>query len=78
MMYLIKDEPHLLGWRKASHSMGNGDCVEVTPADGKVLVRDSKIPHTPVLSYSVDAWESFVVGAKLGKLDALGSLHSSL
>jgi hypothetical protein len=72
-MSLTKDEPHLLGWRKASHSMGNGDCVEVAPGDGKVLVRDSKIPHTPVLSYSADAWESFVVGAKLGKLDALGS-----
>jgi Domain of unknown function (DUF397) len=77
-MSLTKEELHLLGWRKASRSMGNGDCVEVVPADGKVLVRDSKIPHTPVLSYSVGAWESFVVGAKLGKLDALGSLRSSL
>jgi len=67
-----------LDWRKSRRSIGNGDCVEVAPADGKVLVRDSKIPHTPVLSYSAGAWGSFVAGAKLGKLDALGSLPCSL
>jgi Domain of unknown function (DUF397) len=65
-------------WRKARRSMGNGECVEVAPTEGKVLVRDSKIAHTPVLSYSTGAWESFVVGAKLGELDTLGSLRSSL
>ena len=59
------------GWRKARRSMGNGECVEVAPTGGKVLVRDSKAAHSTVLSYSTGTWESFVSGAKHGDFDVL-------
>jgi hypothetical protein len=44
--------------------MNNGDCVEVAPADGKILVRDSKNPGGPVLEYPVGVWRNFVVKAR--------------
>jgi formylmethanofuran dehydrogenase subunit D len=53
-----------LAWRKAKRSMNNGDCVEVAPADGKILVRDSKNPGGPALEYPVGVWRNFVVKAR--------------
>jgi Domain of unknown function (DUF397) len=70
-MSSVDTESHSSGWRKARRSIGNGECVEVAPADGKVRVRDSKIPHTPVLSYSTAVWDSFVSSAKQGDFDLL-------
>jgi hypothetical protein len=63
------------GWRKARRSIGNGECVEVAPADGKILVRDSKLPHAAMLAYPVGAWRSFVSSAKTGALDGTGRLY---
>jgi hypothetical protein len=34
-----------------------------------IAVRDSKNPTGPVLIFSTDDWESFVVGAKDGEFD---------
>lgn len=49
-------------WRKSSYSNGDGgNCVEA--ADGLVgivPVRDSKVPHGPVLTVKAPAWASFV------------------
>jgi Domain of unknown function (DUF397) len=39
---------------------GGGDCVEVAIMDHAVLVRDSKDPGGPVLTYSRDAWLAFL------------------
>ncbi|WP_019630231.1 DUF397 domain-containing protein [Actinomadura atramentaria] len=37
-------------WRKSSYSGGShGDCVEMSSADGKVGIRDSKAPHAGCL-----------------------------
>lgn len=49
-------------WRKSSHSNGSGgDCVEVADGlAGIVPVRDSKVPHGPVLTVAAPAWTSFV------------------
>lgn len=49
-------------WRKSSYSGGNGgECVEVgTHPDGPVLVRDSKDPNGPTLSFPAVAWRNFV------------------
>ena len=69
-MTVIKAEVNLLDWRKSRWSMGGtGDCVEVAPIDGKILVRDSKHKAGPVLAYPADAWCHF-----LGKVkrDSLG------
>jgi hypothetical protein len=53
-------------WRKASHSLGNGECIEV--ADGltdRVTVRDSKNPAGSVLVYSADEWKLFLAKVKI-------------
>jgi Domain of unknown function (DUF397) len=53
-----------LSWRKASRSVGDGECIEVSSALGHVSVRDSKNPDGPVLSYSADAFRAFVDATK--------------
>lgn len=69
LMPLAEEERCLLNWRKARRSMGNGDCVEVAPANGKIFVRDSKNPSGPALEYPADAWRNFLAEALLGNLD---------
>jgi len=55
-------------WRKSSAS-GNGDCVEVAFNDGHVLVRDSKDPHSPALSFTRSEWRAFLTGVRDGEFD---------
>ncbi|MBZ9643673.1 DUF397 domain-containing protein [Streptomyces sp. PSKA30] len=55
-------------WRKSSYSGGDGGeaCVEVADeVPGVVPVRDSKVPHGPVVVIGSAAWTDFVgtVGA---------------
>jgi hypothetical protein len=54
-----------LKWRKSSHSIANGDCVEAA-SNGEIAVRDSKDPDGPILRYSVSAWQAFVANLKRG------------
>ncbi|MFC8265211.1 DUF397 domain-containing protein [Streptomyces cinereoruber] len=62
----IPNAAALSGWRKSSHSSGDGGtCVEVLddhPAG--VPVRDSKSPHGPALLFPSGAWSSFVTAVK--------------
>ncbi|ALC21324.1 DUF397 domain-containing protein [Streptomyces pristinaespiralis] len=53
-------------WRKSTYSNGDGgNCVEVCDAHtGIVPVRDSKLPHGPVLTLTAPAWTSFVTFLK--------------
>jgi hypothetical protein len=53
-------------WRKASYSVGNGECVELSSRRGRVAIRDSQDPEGPVLSYPADAFRSFLAAAKQG------------
>ncbi|MET9219764.1 DUF397 domain-containing protein [Streptomyces sp. NPDC088197] len=54
-------------WMKSSRSTGNGACVEVkSPAVESVVVRDSKDPQGPVLSFSPEAWTAFVTDVDRG------------
>ncbi|MFD8701215.1 DUF397 domain-containing protein [Kitasatospora sp. NPDC059648] len=55
------------GWRKSSHSGGQGACVEIAgPAAGAVAVRDSKDPDGPQLRFSTEAWNAFASAAAAG------------
>jgi Domain of unknown function (DUF397) len=51
-------------WHKSSHSSANGQCVEVAPVAGAVVVRDSKHPAGPELVFTRQAWVAFVEGMK--------------
>jgi Domain of unknown function (DUF397) len=62
-------ESEIPQWRKATRSIGNGDCVEIAPVSGTIAVRDSKDPAGPVLRYSADAWKAFLSEAGQGDFD---------
>lgn len=49
-------------WRKSSYSDGGAsNCVEIADGHaGLVPVRDSKVPHGPVLVFGAVSWASFV------------------
>lgn len=47
-------------WRKARRSANNGACIEVTPANGQIAVRDSKNPGGIWLRYPAQSWREFV------------------
>lgn len=51
-------------WRKATRSVANGACVEVGPAVGAIIVRDSVDRSGPVVSYSASAWQVFITSTK--------------
>jgi hypothetical protein len=57
-------------WRKSSHSGGNeggSNCVEVTGADGRVGVRDSKNPQDGPLVFGAAPWRAFIGELKAGR-----------
>ncbi|WP_073810120.1 Scr1 family TA system antitoxin-like transcriptional regulator [Kitasatospora sp. CB01950] len=58
-------------WFKASYSNGQGQCVEISTdfvsSHATLLVRDSKDPDGPALSFSPSAWAAFAEAAGNGK-----------
>src|SRR4051812_47272641 len=59
-----------LAWTKSSRSTGNGACVEVkSPSVESVVVRDSKDPQGPVLTFAPEAWASFVADVEGGSFN---------
>ncbi|MEV6348899.1 DUF397 domain-containing protein [Actinoplanes sp. NPDC051851] len=57
-------------WRKSSYSVANSACVEIAMSDNReiVMMRDSKNPSGPVLTYGSGAWRSFVEDVRADRL----------
>lgn len=55
------------GWHKSSKS-GTTGCVECSARVGHVLVRDSKNPNGPVLTFSAEGWNEFLASVKDGTI----------
>ncbi|MFF4198302.1 DUF397 domain-containing protein [Nonomuraea sp. NPDC001831] len=60
-----------VAWVKSAYSSGGGDCVQLQPAGGGVVVRDSKVPDGQVLWFSRSEWAAFLAGVKDGQFDHL-------
>ncbi|GHH70073.1 toxin [Streptosporangium violaceochromogenes] len=67
-------------WRKSSLSGNGSNCAEVATlgnaqggadVDRLFLVRDSKDPDDPVLSFGPSAWDDFLEAVKSGGPDGL-------
>lgn len=57
-----------VGFTKAAAS-GASNCVEVGHGVDRVLVRDSKDPDGPVLSFTPDEWAAFLTGCRRREFD---------
>jgi hypothetical protein len=58
-----------LDWRKSSYSADTANCVEVAEVPGGRVVRDSKNPDGPILSYGIESWHEFIADVRLGHFD---------
>lgn len=58
-----RSTPDLSGarWRTSTYSGGNNECLEVADnVPHLVPVRDSKRPNGPVITFSPNAWRTFI------------------
>jgi len=56
-------------WRTSSYSGANGSCVEVAGlADGRWAVRDTKDRTRPALTFTPDAWSTFLDAVRDGSI----------
>jgi hypothetical protein len=66
----VADSEHAsISWRKSTASSETG-CAEVAFVGESVLMRHSRDPSGPVLSFSLSEWAAFVVGMRSGEFDA--------
>jgi Domain of unknown function (DUF397) len=57
-------------WRKSSHTVSSGNCVEVAAnVPGVVAVRDSKDPNGPKLTFAPAEWDAFTAGVRAGEFE---------
>ncbi|MEU5095413.1 DUF397 domain-containing protein [Streptomyces sp. NPDC020996] len=59
-----------VAWGRSSYSNSDGGrCVEISDDFAAVVpVRDSKVPHGPVLVFPAGGWSSFVAAVRSGRL----------
>ncbi len=56
------------GWRQSSRCETAG-CVEVAHIDDHYLIRDSKNPDGPQLTFTAVEWAAFVASVRDGEFD---------
>lgn len=54
-------------WIKASRSGSANDCVEMRRDGERVLVRDSKHPHGPMLTFGPEHFSAWISAARHGE-----------
>ena len=54
---------------RAARSNGGGTCVELTPVNVVIAMRDSKNTAWPVLGYTTAEWRAFPKSMKNGDCD---------
>ena len=69
-MHVSESELHRLIWRKATASASDGNCTEVACTYGKVVVRDSKNPRGPMLTFNAIQWRAFIAAIEAGMFDS--------
>ena len=57
-----------LAWQRSSRCANSG-CVEIAITEEGIMIRDSKDPKSPVLSYDREEWRAFTEGIKAGEFD---------
>jgi hypothetical protein len=67
-MFEVPPPPAGASWRKSTAS-NTGNCVEVARVDAHVWIRDSKDPLGPVLGFTREEWDAFLVGVHRGEFD---------
>ncbi|GIE81193.1 hypothetical protein Aph02nite_71430 [Actinoplanes philippinensis] len=60
------EETNVPAWRKSSRC-GTSTCVEVAKVEDQYLIRDSKNPEAPALSFTQAEWDAFVEGVAAGE-----------
>jgi hypothetical protein len=60
------EENNVPAWRKSSRC-GTSTCVEVAKVEDQYLIRDSKNPEAPALSFTSAEWDAFVEGVAAGE-----------
>jgi hypothetical protein len=56
-------------WRKSTAS-ATGECAEVAFVGESVLMRHSRDPSGPTLTFSLAEWTAFLTGVHRGEFDA--------
>lgn len=54
-------------WLKASSSTAGSNCVEMRRDGERVLVRDSKHPHGPMLTFGPEHFSAWISAARHGE-----------
>jgi hypothetical protein len=55
-------------WLRSSYSGGNDNCVEISPSQGRIALRDSKRPDLAHASFTAAAWHEFVSAVAMDTL----------